>query len=111
MNITRLFTVFAVFLALGGCATADMAGIRPYWTLHDADFRQLKPGMTQGDVEKIVGKPLSKMTFARLNEEVWGYRFLDYTIRMRSSVHFDTKGVLKYATREYDMDYYDCKGC
>jgi outer membrane protein assembly factor BamE (lipoprotein component of BamABCDE complex) len=103
-GIFRLFSLLAILLALGGCAA--MTGVRPFWTLNDEDFRQVKSGMTQADVEKLVGKPLWRMTFAALAEEVWSYDYLDYHTHMRSVMHFDTRGVLKYATREYDMDYY-----
>jgi len=103
-SIFRLLGTFAILLALGGCAA--MEGVKPFWTLNDQDFRQIKSGMTQADVEKRVGKPLWRMTFAAMAEEVWSYDYLDYQTRMRSVMHFDTRGVLKYATLEYDMDYY-----
>ena len=103
-RIFRLLGMFAILLALGGCAAMD--GVKPFWTLNDQDFRQIKSGMTQADVEKRVGKPLWRMTFAALAEEVWSYDYLDYHTHMRSVMHFDTQGVLKYATQEYDMDYY-----
>jgi outer membrane protein assembly factor BamE (lipoprotein component of BamABCDE complex) len=96
--------MFAILLALGGCAA--MEGVKPFWTLNDQDFRQIKSGMTQADVEKRVGKPLWRMAFPAMAEEVWSYDYLDYQTRMRSVMHFDTRGVLKYATQEYDMDYY-----
>jgi len=103
-GIFGLFSLFAILLALGGCAA--MEGVKPFWTLNDQDFRQIKSGMTQADVEKRVGRPPWRMTFAALAEEVWSYDYLDYHTRMRSVMHFDTRGVLKYATQEYDMDYY-----
>jgi outer membrane protein assembly factor BamE (lipoprotein component of BamABCDE complex) len=103
-SIFRPLGIFAILLALGGCAA--MEGVKPFWTLNDQDFRQIKSGMTQADVEKRVGKPLWRMTFAALAEEVWSYDYLDYHTHMRSVMHFDTQGVLKYATQEYDMDYY-----
>ena len=103
-GIFGLFSLFAILLALGGCAA--MEGVKPFWTLNDQDFRQIKSGMTQADVEKRVGRPPWRMTFAALAEEVWSYDYLDYHTRMRSVMHFDTRGVLKYLTQEYDMDYY-----
>ena len=103
-SIFRLLGMFAIVLALGGCAA--MEGVKPFWTLNDQDFRQIKSGMTQADVEKRVGRPPWRMTFAALAEEVWSYDYLDYHTRMRSVMHFDTQGVLKYATQEYDTDYY-----
>lgn len=103
-GILKLLAPFAILLALGGCAA--MEGVKPFWTLNDQDFRQIKSGMTQADVEKRVGKPLWRMSFPALAEEVWSYDYLDYQTRMYSVMHFDTRGVLKYATLEYDMDYY-----
>ena len=104
----RLLGMFAILLALAGCAA--MEGVKPFWTLNDEDFRQIKSGMTQADVERRVGKPLWRMTFAARAEEVWSYDYLDYQTRMRSVMHFDTRGVLKAVTREYDMDFYSTVG-
>ena len=104
----RLFPALFVLLAMAGCA-AD-PGVRPRWTLSDADFRQLKPGLSQEAVEKLVGKPLMKSTFPRQQEQVWDYDYLSTQIRMRSSVYFDMRGVMKYHTEELDQHYYGC-GC
>ncbi|MBI4291873.1 MAG: outer membrane protein assembly factor BamE [Betaproteobacteria bacterium] len=101
----RLLAVITALLALAGCA-AD-TGIRGYWTLHDTDFRKLKPGMTKPDVVAIVGKPRLAVTFARLGEEVWEYRYLDGQIFMKAHVSFDTKGVFKGHVESYDQDAYD----
>lgn len=105
-RFSRLFPALVVLLALTGCA-AD-PGVRSFWTLSDADFRQLKQGLSQAEVETIVGKPFLKTTFARLDEVVWDYKYIDTQIRMHSSVHFDTRGVMKYQTREWDPAYYNC---
>ena len=103
-----LLVLLAVLLTVAGCATDP--GVRPRWTLGDSDFRQLKSGMTQAQVEKAVGKPLMKSTFARLQEEVWDYDYLDLQLRMRSSVHFNMRGEMTYQTQELDQHYYGC-GC
>jgi outer membrane protein assembly factor BamE (lipoprotein component of BamABCDE complex) len=109
MNLVpRLFPALVVLLALVGCVTDP--GVRPSWTLSDADFRQLRPGMTTAEVEKSIGKPLLKTTFARLQEEVWDYNYLNAQLRMRSSVHFNLRGEMKYQTQELDQTYYGC-GC
>ena len=104
----RLFPALAILFALAGCATDP--GVRPSWTLSDADFQQLRPGMTPAQVEKSVGKPMLKTTFARLQEEVWDYQYLATQLRMRSSVHFNMRGEMTYQTRELDQTYYGC-GC
>lgn len=109
-GVSKLLAGFAAALALAGCVHPDFAGIRDYWTLHTEDIRRLKPGMTRAQVVDILGKPPWKLAFPQRDEEIWSYRYLDYHIRMRSSVHFDARGILKYATQEYDMDYYDCRG-
>ena len=105
-SVSKLLVGIAAVLALHGCVNPDFAGIRDYWTLHTEDIRRLKPGMTQAQVQEIVGKPPWRLAFPQRDEEIWSYRYLDLHIRMRSSVHFDGKGVLKYATQEYDQDYY-----
>jgi outer membrane protein assembly factor BamE (lipoprotein component of BamABCDE complex) len=102
--VYRYIGAFGVLLALAACGS--MEGIRPFWTLSEADFREIKPGMTQEDVEKRVGKPLWRLAFPQRSEEVWSYDYLDYHTHMRSVMHFDTRGVLKRTTLEYDMDYY-----
>jgi outer membrane protein assembly factor BamE (lipoprotein component of BamABCDE complex) len=107
-RFSRLFPVLVVLLALAGCATDP--GVRSFWTLSEADFGLLKPGMTQTEVEKIVGKPVLKMTFDRLDEEVWDYKFMGTQLRMLASVHFDIRGAMKYHTQELDQSYYGC-GC
>jgi len=104
----RLFPALVVLLASAGCATDP--GVRAGWTLSDADFNQLKPGMSQAQVAKIIGNPPMKMTFARQQEEVWDYAYIETHFRLRSSVYFDMRGVMKYHTREMDQVYYGC-GC
>jgi outer membrane protein assembly factor BamE (lipoprotein component of BamABCDE complex) len=110
-SVSKLFAGFAAVLALHGCVHPDFAGMRDYWMLNDGHIQRLKPGMTQAEVQEIVGKPPWRLAFPQREEEIWSYRYLDYHTRMRSSVHFDAQGILKYATREYDMDYYDCTWC
>ena len=105
-GVSRLVVRFAAALALGGCVHPDFAGIRDYWTLHTEDFQGLKPGMTQEDVQKLVGKPPWRLAVPSKDEEIWNYRYLDYQTRMRSTLYFDGKGILKRATQEYDIDYY-----
>ena len=111
-NVSKLLAGFAAILALVGCVHPDFAGMRDFWTLHDEDFRQLKPGMTQEEVQKRVGQPPWRLAVPRKkDEEIWNYRYLDYQTRMRSTLYFDTRGILKRATQEFDMDYYDCGRC
>ena len=53
-RLVRLFAAIAALAALGGCAWDQ--GIRPFWTLHDTDFRQLKPGMTKEKLDIMAMK-------------------------------------------------------
>jgi len=110
-SLFRLLAGFAAILALGGCVHPDFAGMRDFWTLHDKDFRDLKPGMAQEEVQKRVGKPPWRLAVPRKDEEIWNYGYLDYQTRMRSTLYFDGRGILKRVTQELDMDYYDCKRC
>jgi len=103
-RLLRLFTAIAALSALVGCAANT--GIRPFWTLHDTDFRQLKPGMNKTQVVAMVGRPPAAVTYPNLAEEVWDYSYLDYQVRMRAYVVFDTRGVFKHHTESYDQDYY-----
>lgn len=108
-RVSKLLAGLAAVLALAGCVHPDFAGMKDYWTLHTEDIQRLKPGMTQAEVQAILGKPPWRLDFPQRDEEIWSYRYLDQHIRMRSSVHFDGRGVLTKATQEYDMDYYDGK--
>ena len=103
-SIFRLFAVFAIVQALGGCAATE--GVKPFWALNDAHIQRLKPGMTQAEVQEIMGKPPWKLAVPAKDEEIWSYNYLDYQTHMRSSLHFDGRGILKSATREFDTDYY-----
>ena len=108
-HTSKLLTGLVAVLALAGCVHPDLAGVRNHWELSDAHMQKIKPGMTQAQVREIVGNPPWKLAFPQRDEEIWSYRYLDYHTRMRSSVHFDGRGVLTKATQEYDMDYYDGK--
>ena len=105
-GVSKLLAGFAAILALGGCVHPDFAGMRDYWTLNTQDIQKLKPGMTQAEVREILGTPPWRLAFPQRDEEIWSYRYLDLHIRMRSSVHFDGRGVLKRVTQELDMDFY-----
>jgi outer membrane protein assembly factor BamE (lipoprotein component of BamABCDE complex) len=109
VKISRLVATLAAVVPLAACVHPDFAGMKNYWQIHTEDIQKLKPGMTQAEVQEILGKPPWRVNFPQRDEEIWSYRYLDYHTRMRSSVHFDARGVLTKATQEYDMDYYDGK--
>lgn len=105
MNWKRDFTAIAVLLLLTACASYNPT---PYWTIHTPAFANLKPGVTtKAEVRTQVGVPLSEMNFARQNEDVWEYRYLDgTTIVMLAYVHFDPSGILKYYEQRLDPAFH-----
>jgi hypothetical protein len=101
----------AVLLSLAACSGyAPMSGYSPtpYWTIHTPAFSNLKPGVTtKAEARKQVGIPLTEMTFARQSEDVWEYRYIDgTTIVMLAYLHFDPRGVFKYAEHRLDPAYH-----
>jgi outer membrane protein assembly factor BamE (lipoprotein component of BamABCDE complex) len=103
---SRLLTTLAAVLALSGCVHPDLVGVRTRWELSDAHMQRIKPGMTQAEVQDIVGKPPWKLAFPQKDEEVWSYRYLDYHTRMLATLTFDGRGVLKTRTLEFDFMSY-----
>ena len=102
-------TVAVSLCLLGGCA-ADPA-VKPWWTLREADFRQLQPGKTtKAEVRAALGRPVLEMTVPRLGEEVWDYRYLNTAMHMLVWVYFDTQGVYKYYTAQPDPAQYNSDG-
>jgi len=53
------------------------------------NFSRIRPGMSQDDVRRMLGKPASVVQFRRKNEEVWDWRFLDGVDVKMFNVHFD----------------------
>lgn len=110
MKGSRLFFALVAAAALAGCATQE--GVRPKWTLHEGDFASIVPQKTsKQDVERLVGKPLTTMVFARLGEEVWDYRYMDGVKTYIAEVHFDLKGLAKYTTTYPDRCELGPSGC
>jgi len=73
-------------------ACAWQEGIRPKGTLSDADFAAIKPGTAEADVEYVVGKPILKTEFKRLEESVWDYRYMYGVLTYIAEIHFDAQG-------------------
>ena len=105
-QISKLLAGLAAALALAGCVHPDLVGVRNHWALNDAHMQRIKPGMTQAEVREIVGNPPWKLAFPQKDEEVWSYRYLDYQTRMRCNMTFDSRGVLKSRTLEFDFQSY-----
>jgi hypothetical protein len=56
-------------------------------------FAKIRPGLTQDEVRRLIGKPGETMTFARKKEEVWTWRYEPATgERWHFNVHFDLDG-------------------
>lgn len=90
--------------AVGGCAS-DPA-VKPWWTIGPA-FNQIQAGRsTKGDVLRELGRPIVEVTYPRLAEQVWDYRFADGVMMMYGSVHFNDRGVVTYFTSEPDPAFY-----
>jgi hypothetical protein len=103
--MTRIVFVVLMVLALTGCATP--AASVNWWTLRESNFRDLRPGVTTREqVLKNLGTPFATMTFARQQEEVWDYRYVDLATIMHAAVHFYAKGVFKYYWAERDPAHY-----
>jgi len=76
-------------------ACAWQEGIRPKATLRDADFAAIKPGTQETEVEGLVGKPILKTEFKRLEESVWDYRYMYGVDTYIAEIHFDMQGRVK----------------
>ena len=97
--------VLAAFLGLLAACAIDPAVI-PWWTLRDESFIPIKPGISQADVQNLLGKSILEMSFPRLNEDVWDYRFLHGTTQIYiTEFHFDEQGMVKYFTQHPDPAY------
>jgi outer membrane protein assembly factor BamE (lipoprotein component of BamABCDE complex) len=101
----RLIFLGLIILAFAGCATNAPSG--NLGTLKQSDFRSLRPGVTtKADVAKSLGTPFAMTSYARQQEEVWDYRYIDLATIMHVAVIFDGKGIFKYFTEERDPAYY-----
>lgn len=106
-------TLYALGAAalLAGCASYQQG--RPYYTLRGSDFAPLAGApTTKADVERLFGRPLTAMVFARQGEEVWDYRFLNGTFVYIAEIHFDLgDGHTKYYLVHYDRCPLSATGC
>jgi outer membrane protein assembly factor BamE (lipoprotein component of BamABCDE complex) len=95
--------IWAAFVAaslLAGCAGGPFVPGGP--PRSDALFSRISPGMTQGDVERIIGPPDDTMSFPLSHTVAWDYLYQDtwgYTAEF--SVTFDPSGraVSKFSKR------------
>jgi hypothetical protein len=104
VSLRRGLCVAILLVLAAGCAMDPAA--KPWWTLREANLRQLQSGKaTKADVQALLGKPISEMSFPRQGEDVWDIRFVDGTIVMHAWVYYDTHGVYKYYTAQPDPAY------
>ena len=90
--ITRVLA--AAVLLMSGCATNP--GMKDWWTLREANFRELRPGQsTKADAVRMLGAPLQQMQFPNQMEEVWDYVYPDQSFTMLAWVYFDAQGTYK----------------
>ncbi len=104
-----LLYVVASAAALAGCAMQE--GVRPKWTLQASDFAPITPRTTKQEVERLVGRPFVTAVFARLEEEVWDYRYMDGVKTYVAEIHFDMQGRTKYAASYPDRCGLGPVGC
>lgn len=45
--------------------------------LNDDTFNRIQPGMTEGDILRLIGPPGDKMAFSLSGNYAWDYRFVD----------------------------------
>ena len=61
--------------------------------LTDGVFNAIQPGMTQDEVLRLIGPPREKMSFARLAQVAWDYKYRDtWGYDSIFSVTFDADG-------------------
>ncbi|MQQ99958.1 outer membrane protein assembly factor BamE domain-containing protein [Glaciimonas soli] len=71
--------------------------------LTEANFANIKVGMTQDRVRKILGKQRTVVQFKRKNEEVWDWRYISADTSQRFfNVHFDITSGLVTGTSSSD---------
>ncbi len=95
MKSSALLCAAAAAAVLAACATQE--GVRPKWTLQASDFAPITPRTTKEEVGRLVGRPFVTAVFARLEEEVWDYRYMDGVQTYVAEIHFDMQGRTKYA--------------
>jgi len=56
-------------------------------------FDQVRPGLTQQEVRRMLGKPAKRVTYERKRETDWDWRYVDPpTTEMLFTVTFDEQG-------------------
>ncbi|WP_245844932.1 outer membrane protein assembly factor BamE domain-containing protein [Noviherbaspirillum humi] len=69
------------------------------------NFARIKPGMSEDDVRRMLGKPRSVAQYKRKKEEVWDWKYLEGPNDRLFNVHFDinTRKVTGTSTSDVNM--------
>ena len=68
--------------------------------LKEEYFAKIRPGLSQDEVRRIIGKPADTMTFPLKKEEVWSWKFEQGSgEKWQFHVHYDLGGKVVTATR------------
>ncbi len=66
-------------------------------------FAKIRPGMSRGEVLLTLGVISEERAYPNLQETVLSWRYRDFGSRlMFFNAHFDSSGILKYASRSID---------
>lgn len=72
-------------------------------TLQADTFAQIKPGLSQGDVRKLLGRPAYKRHFALKNEDLWEWRWQDGPQTRLFGVTFNAQGAVASTATGEDL--------
>lgn len=70
--------------------------------LREEVFAQLTPGLDQGQVRRLLGRPATTQFFVLKNEELWEWRYLNGQESRVFQASFDPDGRLLYTASQLD---------
>ncbi len=72
--------------------------------LSDPHFAKVQKGMSQADVERVLGKPGESVDFPLKKERVWSWRYeASPSLKRQFHVHFDVNGQVTETSRTDDQ--------
>ena len=71
--------------------------------LKAADFARVLPGLDQLQVRRLLGQPAARQAFARKQQEVWDWRYVEANENRIFSVTFDAAGRVVGAASTLDL--------
>ena len=91
----RTLAAILLALAVAGCTAPGYLPLDRYAILNDDMLREIRPGQTREEVERLIGPPVRTMHFARLDHTAWDYRYVDtWGYPAVFSVTFDARGLV-----------------